>query len=179
MPRGPRKRSWSTGCLSFSSSSWRRCGAEQGTPERPTGAEIGQGAALHGSELRWAGFTVAQVVHDYGDLCQAVTELAIELDIPISVDEFRTLNRCLDEAIARAVTEHARQRELALADRGTERMGFFAHELRNRLANAMLAFGALKSGTVGIGGSTGALLGRNLIALRDLVDRRLAEMRLE
>jgi signal transduction histidine kinase len=152
---------------------------EQGTPERPTSAEMTRGAALHGGELRRAGFTVAQVVHDYGDLCQAVTELAIELDSPISVDEFRTLNRCLDEAIAQAVTEFARQRERTLADRGTERLGFFAHELRNLLSNAMLAFGALKSGTVGVGGSTGALLGRNLIALRDLVDRSLAAFRLE
>ena len=43
----------------------------------------------------------------------------------------------------------------------------------------MLAFEVLKSGAVGIGGSTGAVLGRNLIALRDLIDRSLAEVRLE
>src|SRR6185436_14191596 len=118
-------------------------------------------------------------VHDYGDVCQAVTELAIERKISISADEFRTLNRCLDEAIAQAVTEYARQRELSLSDRGTERLGFFAHELRNLLNNAMLAFEVLKSGTVGVGGSTGMVLGRNLIALRDLIDRSLAAVRLE
>jgi hypothetical protein len=38
------------------------------------------------------GFTVEQVVHDYGDLCQAITELAFELEAPIETDEFRTLN---------------------------------------------------------------------------------------
>jgi len=108
-----------------------------------------------------------------------VTELAIERKISISADEFRTLNRCLDEAIAQAVTEYARQRELSLSDRGTERLGFFAHELRNLLNNAMLAFEVLKSGTVGVGGSTGMVLGRNLIALRDLIDRSLAAVRLE
>ena len=43
----------------------------------------------------------------------------------------------------------------------------------------MLAFEVLKSGTVGIGGSTGGVLGRNLVALRDLIDRSLAEVRLE
>jgi signal transduction histidine kinase len=112
-------------------------------------------------------------------VCQAVTELAIERQISISADEFRTLNRCLDEAIAQAVTEYARQRELSLSDRGTERLGFFAHELRNLLNNAMLAFEVLKSGTVGVGGSTGMVLGRNLIALRDLIDRSLAAVRLE
>ena len=152
---------------------------EQETSERPTSGEMAQSAVRHGGELRQAGFTVAQVVHDYGDVCQAVTELAIERDVSISADEFRTLNRCLDEAIAQAVTEHARLRELSLSDRGTERLGIFAHELRNLLSNAMLAFEVLKGGTVGVGGSTGMLLGRNLVALRDLIDRSLVAVRLE
>jgi signal transduction histidine kinase len=112
-------------------------------------------------------------------VCQAVTELAIERDVSIAADDFRTLNRCLDEAIAQAVTEHARLQELSLSDRGTERLGFFAHELRNLLSNAMLAFEVLKGGTVGVGGTTGMLLGRNLVALRDLIDRSLVAVRLE
>jgi signal transduction histidine kinase len=152
---------------------------EQQSEARTTPAEMAHGAARHGGELRRAGFTVGQAVHDYGDVCQAVTELAIELELPISADEFKTLNRCLDEAIAQAVTEYGRVRELSLSERGTERLGFFAHELRNLLNNAMLAFDVLKTGTVGVGGSTGAVLGSNLVALRDLIDRSLAEVRLE
>ena len=154
-----------------------RC--EEETPERTTSADMARTAALHGGELRSAGFTVAQVVHGYGDVCQAVTTLAMELESPISADEFKTLNRCLDEAIAQAVTEFSRQRDLTMSDRGTERLGFFAHELRNLLSNALLAFDVLKGGTVGVGGSTGKVLGRNLLGLRDLIDRSLAEVRLE
>ena len=73
----------------------------------PTSA-IGIAAAAHGRELVESGYTVSQVVHDYGDICQAITELALEHNAPISVKEFHTLNRCLDSAIAEAVTEHAR-----------------------------------------------------------------------
>ena len=69
---------------------------------------IGSTATRHGRDLLALGFTVSQVVHDYGDICQAVTELAIEQNAPITTDEFKTLNRCLDTAIAEAVTEHAR-----------------------------------------------------------------------
>jgi signal transduction histidine kinase len=152
---------------------------EQQTAARPTSSQMAQSALLHGGGLWQAGFTLAQVVHGYGDVCQAVTELAIELESPISADEFKTLNRCLDEAIAQSVTEYARQRDLSVSHRGSERFGFFAHELRNLLQNSLLAYEVLKSGTVGIGGSTGAILGRNLIALRDLIDRSLAEVRLE
>ena len=73
----------------------------------PTSA-IGIAAAAHGRELVEGGYTVSQVVHDYGDICQAITELALDQKAPISVKEFHTLNRCLDAAIAEAVTEHAR-----------------------------------------------------------------------
>jgi hypothetical protein len=73
----------------------------------PTSA-MGIAAAAHGKELVEGGYSVSQVVHDYGDICQAITELALEHKAPITVKEFHTLNRCLDLAIAEAVTEHAR-----------------------------------------------------------------------
>jgi hypothetical protein len=147
---------------------------EQGTSERTCDVEMGQGATHHGGDSRRRGVTVAQLIHDYGDVCQVVTGLALELDIPISTDEFRTLNRCLDDAIAQAVTEFTRPTEAS-----PQRLGVFAHELKNLLSTSLMAFEVLKSGTVGVGGSTGALLGRSLMRLRDLVNRSLAEVRLE
>jgi len=144
-------------------------------------SEMGAAAALHGRELLQHGFTVDQVVHDYGDLCQAVTDLAFELKAPIEIDEFRTLNRCLDNGIADAVTAYSYQRHAALTNDGVqalnERLGFLAHELRNLLHTSALAFTALKIGNVGVGGATGAVLERSLIGLRTLVDRSLADVR--
>jgi hypothetical protein len=71
-------------------------------------SDVGTTAGLHGSDLFRTGYTIDQVVRDYGDVCQAVTKLAIETAAPISVEEFRTFNRCLDNAIAGAVTEYAK-----------------------------------------------------------------------
>src|SRR6185369_946700 len=116
--------------------------------------QIGESATKHGNELLRRGFTVDQVVHDYGDVCQSVTELAGELDAPITTDEFRTLNKCLDDAIADAVTEHGRQHDRVVSDEETERLGVLAHEMRNLINTASLAFSALASGSVGVGGST-------------------------
>src|SRR5689334_8191300 len=62
--------------------------------------QIGKSALQHGHDLLSRGFTVSQVVHDYGDICQAITELAVELNAPVSTEDFRMLNRWLDEAIA-------------------------------------------------------------------------------
>jgi len=141
--------------------------------------QIGVSASLHGGELLSAGLTIGQVVHDYGNICQAITELAVELQSEITIDDFRTLNLCLDIAIAESVTEFARQRELTIIGRGVEQLGFLAHELRNQLNTATLAFEAMCSGSVGVRGSTGSLLGKSLSGMRELVDRSLAEVRLE
>jgi signal transduction histidine kinase len=147
----------------------------------PVLSEMGAAAALHGRELLQQGFTVEQVVHDYGDLCQAITDLAFELKAPIAIDEFRTLNRCLDNGIAEAVTEYSYQRYSVESKNGVqalnERLGFLAHELRNLIHTGTLAFTAIKGGKVGITGATGAVLERSLIGLRTLVDRSLADVR--
>ena len=139
---------------------------------------IGSTAARHGAELLEAGFNVSQVVHDYGDICRAVTELAVERRAAITVEEFHTLNRCLDTAIAEAVTEHARITAQTESADEVERLGNAAHELRDILNTSLLAFHMLRKGTVGIGGGTGAVLGRSLMSLREVVDRTLSEVRL-
>jgi signal transduction histidine kinase len=150
-------------------------------PGAASTGHINETAVMHGHDLLRQGFTVSQVVHDYGDVCQTVTELALETNTPIGTDDFRTLNRCLDEAIAGAVTEFGREREQSdvtgESARGTERLGFFSHELRNLTNTAIFAYDVLKTGDVGIGGTTGRVLHRSLMALRALIDRSLEEVR--
>lgn len=144
--------------------------------------EIGKTAVKHGHDMQLQGFTMAQVVHDYGDVCQSITELAVETDAPISTDDFRMLNGCLDDAIAGAVTEYGRQLNQSALDleaaRGNERLAILAHELRNLANTAVLAFDVLKTGNVGVAGSTGKVLDRSLRAMCTLTDRSFDEVRL-
>jgi signal transduction histidine kinase len=141
--------------------------------------DISVSATAHGKDMLEHGFSVAQVVQGYGDVCQAVTELAMDRDARISTADFRTLNHSLDIATADAVSEFEHQRDRRTSARETERLGFLAHELRNQLNSAVMAFEILKRGTVGVGGSTGAVLGRSLSGLRGTIDRALAQVRLE
>jgi hypothetical protein len=127
--------------------------------------EISRGAARHGHDLLMRGFTVSQVVHDYGDVCQSVTDLAVEKNAPITADDFRTLNQCLDDAIAVAVTEYSSRQEMT---RDGE-----SQELRNLVSTALTAFEVLRTGNVGVGGSTAAILERSLNAIREITDRPL------
>ena len=147
----------------------------------PAPSEISDSATRHGKELIGSGFTIEEVVHDYGDLCQSISELASETATEVRADEFRTLNRCLDNAIANAVTEYVHQRDLLAASSQAlalnERLGVFAHELRNLLFAATLARRAIKAGNVGVHGATGGVLDRSLAGMSKLIDRSLAEVR--
>jgi signal transduction histidine kinase len=146
-------------------------------------SQIGIAATAHGQQLMELGYSVDQVVHDYGDLCQAITDLAVERSAPFTVDQFRTLNRCLDNAIADAVTEFSAHHEVKLslrqADGEHERLGALVHELRNSLQTVMLAFTVLETGTVPIGGSTGGVMKRGLNALCSQLDGALSAARIE
>jgi hypothetical protein len=78
------------------------------SPSRNTPAtvEVSRTAALHGKELREQGYTAGQVVQDYADISQAITELAAECQAPLTVEELQSLDRFLDSAIADAVAAY-------------------------------------------------------------------------
>jgi signal transduction histidine kinase len=60
-----------------------------------------------------------------------------------------------------------------------EQLAFLAHELRNLLNTATLAFDTIHTGSVASGGSTASLVANSLAGMRDLVTRSLAEVRLD
>jgi len=147
----------------------------------PTSSPIGRAAALHGVELLHLGYTVDQVVHHYGDVCQAVAEMAIERHATISADQFRTLNRCLDEAIADAVSAFAHDRETAIAHGAMnlqERFGSLADEQRRLLSLVIETFSAMQAGKIGVAGASATALLKMLHELRDILDRAWPELRL-
>lgn len=151
-------------------------------PGRPSLAlvpsDIVSTAAKHGHEMRRQGLTIDEVVHGYGDLCQSLTELAIEVGAPISVDEFHTFNRCLDDAIADAVTSYSQERGAQIPGTDVrapdERPASPVQEMCTLVETAIHTFAAIKRGDVGLKGTTSALHERTLVGLRDLIDRVLA-----
>ena len=146
----------------------------------PAATEIGRAATVRGAEMLRLGYTIDQVVHDYGDVCQAVTELAVEHNERIDAGEFRTLNRCLDNAIADAVTSFGSAHQVLLEDQAEtlhQRLHYYALEHRRLVDIALQAYAVIKSGQVGTTGATGTLLFHTLEELRSLTDRTLPEIR--
>lgn len=139
---------------------------------------IGEGAAGHGRQLLASGSTLGRVVRDYTAACQAITELAVEQGATISAQECHALIRCLHAAIAEAVTEYGRTKEEEADRRERERRAQLAHELRNLVQTALLSFQVLETGKVPASGSTGRVLGRSLVGIRDLTESIVSDVHL-
>lgn len=141
-------------------------------------AAIGRSAGLHGAQLLRRGFTIDLVVHSYGDVCQAITEMAIELNCTIDPDDFRILNGCLDNAIAGAVTAFAQGSQDASDHREDQRYEWLTiqkQEYRRLVDIAIQAFAAMKAGSLGLEGPTGALLMHALSELQLLAEQPVVE----
>jgi hypothetical protein len=135
--------------------------------------QMEESAAQHGKELLRHDFTIEQVVHDYGDLCQAITELATEQKSPIDTREFGVLNNKLDNAIAGAVTEYDRRNRTDDAASQAS-LSALVHELRNLHNNSIVAITALRHGSVGLSGATGAALDNSMTRMGSLLDRAIS-----
>ena len=146
--------------------------------DRASEEEIARVAAKYGGLFFARGFTVGDLVRGYGMVCEAVTNVGQELNMSFSNREFEMLNRVLDVAIAASVTEYQQQRVNVTADEELQHIGALAHELRNALSAAVMAFTVIKQGVVGTGGRTSDTLDRSLRRMGDLLDRALAEVRL-
>jgi hypothetical protein len=139
---------------------------------------ITESAARHGRDLLKFGFTIEQVVHDYGDVCQAVTELAEARGATLSIAEFHTLNRCLDDAIAGAVSSWSKARDRKRAgttENADKATNTVLRDLGRLLEQATATFDVVRQGRVAIGGATGTLLHRALTEMRALIDKAEAK----
>jgi signal transduction histidine kinase len=139
-----------------------------------------EAAKRRGKESLRLGYSISQVVHGYGALCQAITEYAVKKGgEPIHAREFNRLNLCLDVAIAEAVTEFHKIERENLGKEELKRLGFLSHELRNSLNVAIMAHRMIKSGQVGIAGNTNQVLEESLDRMREIIHRSLSEVRLQ
>ncbi|HEX6164115.1 MAG TPA: HAMP domain-containing sensor histidine kinase [Vicinamibacterales bacterium] len=149
----------------------------QGSDRAVDATSFNETAVRNGANMRRGGHPVVNVVQSYGDVCQAVTAIAVESSMPISADDFSVFNQCLDQAIGQAVTEYNRMAEDTRAAAELQRLGMAAHELRDQLQTAQLSLRSLQSSRTAIDGLSGQLLERALRNLSGVVDRMLSDFR--
>jgi signal transduction histidine kinase len=101
-------------------------------------------AEEHGEQRFALGFDMSEVVREYGLLHDSILEIADEVGVEISRREQGIVVKWLNAGIADALSQYVKQRDLELQRQNSEHLGFIAHELRNPLGSARLAFERLR-----------------------------------
>ena len=131
-------------------------------------------AAEHGAQRLRLGFSLDAVVREYGALRDAMVASALASGAEISFAELQVIFNCVIPGIAGAVSEYALQRDAELARQANEHFAFVAHELRNPLSSAMMAFHLLKEREqLPSGARTMLALERGLERSIELIDKTL------
>lgn len=136
-------------------------------------------AAEHGRQRQQLGYEIEKLALDFGTISDSVGALGAERGLVFQSREYQVLDRCIDTAIASALEEYAAREREDQEDATAERIGRLAHELRNTLASAQMAFTVLRSGRVAIDSRTGTVLDRSLRRLAALVDQAIVSVQLQ
>jgi signal transduction histidine kinase len=134
-------------------------------------------AGPHGKARNAQGFELNRIVHDYGMVCDIVSDLAAKNGQTFNAREFQIFNRCIDDAIAEAISSFDESRSAEKKDTA-EQLGFIAHEIRNAVGNALLGLELIRRGKAGMHGRTAESVQRALSRIADLVAVTLTEARL-
>jgi hypothetical protein len=112
----------------------------------------------HDGDFFSEGATLTDVVRDYENVCQAVSELAVEHGVAIAAADHQTTVRCLDDTVSAALASYAAR--LRKANRGR------AENILPLVDGVIAAFDVLQGGRISIGGSTGDLVRLSLQCIR-------------
>lgn len=146
------------------------CGLSSPSPS----PEESDTSAGHGAQRLRLGFSLDSVVREYGALRDAVIDSAREAGAPPTFRELEVLFDAMISGIAGAVTEYAQQRDAELLRQANEHFAFIAHELRNPLSSALLAFNVLKGkGQLPAQSRSVSALEGGLLRTSELIDQTL------
>jgi len=109
-------------------------------PEAMPLPPAGEIAEEHGSQRLGIGFDVGEVIREYGLLHQCILRVAEQAAFTPNLREQGIIARGLSRGVADAVAQYVKERDVERQRQTSEHVGFIAHELRNPLSAARLAF---------------------------------------
>ncbi len=142
----------------------------------PPASEI---AEEHGAQRLGIGFDVSEVIREYGLLQRCILKIAESAALTPNLREQGIIGRWLSTGIADAVAQYVKQRDIETQRQTSEHLGFIAHELRNPLSTARLAFARLQPMAPAEEARWASVLDRNLRRTVDLIDGVLGQASLQ
>lgn len=147
---------------------------DSGLSSRGPGPEESATAAGHGAQRLRLGFSLDAVVREYGALRDAIVATARDADAQLTFRELQVLFDAIITGIAHAVSEYTHQRDAELLRQANEHFAFIAHELRNPLSSATMAFQLLKEkGQLPAESRSVGAIERGLQRTSELIDQTL------
>jgi signal transduction histidine kinase len=136
-------------------------------------SDLSSAAANLGRQRQRLGLDIKLASLSLGVISAATGELAARSALSFPASDYRLFNECLDEGAASAISEYWNAAHEDQEYEHAKRLGSFAHELRNSLSTATMAFEVLRSGQLGVTGSTGDVLHRSLQRMQGLLAQTL------
>jgi signal transduction histidine kinase len=145
----------------------------------PVAIDSPAAAAEHGEHRLRLGFSLDEVVREYGALVDAVIATARTAGHDPTTRELQVLFGFVVAGMARAVTEYAAERDAELQRQANAHFAFVAHELRNPLSAAASSLHALRfQNLVPADHAAVDRLDRGLRRATELVDQSLRSARI-
>lgn len=135
-------------------------------------------ARAHGQQTFQSGYRIEQIAEDFGAICDVITELAIERNVELDARSYQLLNQCIDSGIAEAIATFFELSRARGDQEVAEWVGFLAHELRNSVSSAVMAYAVIRNGKVGLDSKTALVLDRSLRRIEALAGQTLTAVRL-
>jgi len=149
-----------------------------GLPEATGLPEPRETAASIGHEVYSKGLGIESAARSFAILSVTLGEVGGRYHLAFEADEYRFFNQAIDDSVAVAIEQFTKDAHAEYEHAASERVGFLAHELRNAIASAKLAFGALERTHVGDGAERVAVVRRSLRRMERLVEQTLVDVRL-
>jgi anti-sigma regulatory factor (Ser/Thr protein kinase) len=137
-----------------------------------------EAAARLGSEPQRTGMDPAKVPFIFGAISNALGEVGARYGLEIGAADYKVFNQCMDAGVATSIQHFWDGERRGERAKVSATLGELAHELRQALGNACLAFKLLRSGEVSVNGKTAGVLGTNLARMELLTARTLGEVQL-
>jgi signal transduction histidine kinase len=136
-------------------------------------------AEEHGAQRFRLGFDVGEVAREYGLLHECILDLAAKSGVEVAIRDQQVIVKWLNAGLTDAIAQYVSQRDAETERQASEHLGFIAHELRNPLGVALMAFRRLRRRELEQGGRWVDTVERNLLRTADLIDNTLNQVALK
>jgi signal transduction histidine kinase len=138
-----------------------------------------EAAASYGASRQRRGFAISNIARDLGSISKALGDVGMRGGASFTAADYRVFNECFDNALGSALEQYWVGARGQQEKEHAQYVGFLAHELRNALATARMAFGSMQRNEGTLHERAQTILERSLGRLADLVDQTLLAVRLD